>query len=92
MPGLQELAAADPAVHAALGGRSALAVCRGSETEEVIRFVGFSFSFWGFFFFFLPFFLGGGWFGVLPFDVFVWLPRKLYKYFWIDRYWGFCFY
>jgi hypothetical protein len=27
-------------------------------------------------FFFLRFFLGGGWFGVLPFDVFVWLPRK----------------
>jgi hypothetical protein len=35
--------------------------------------------------------LGGGWFGVLPFDVFVWLPRKMCKYFWIDRYWGFCF-
>jgi hypothetical protein len=35
--------------------------------------------------------LGGGWFGVLPFDVFVWLPRKMRKYFWIDMYWGFCF-
>jgi hypothetical protein len=49
---LQELAAANPAVHAALGGRSALAVRRGLEAEEVIRFVGFSFSFWVFFFFF----------------------------------------
>jgi hypothetical protein len=56
----------------------------------VIIFVGFSFLF-GFLFFFLRFFLGGGWFGFLPFDVFVWLPRKMYKYFWIDRYWGFCF-
>jgi hypothetical protein len=75
VPGSQELAAADPSVHAALGGRSALAVRRGLEAEEVIIFVGFSFIF-GVFFFFLRFFLGGGWFGVLPFDVFVWLPRK----------------
>jgi len=35
VPGLQELAAADPSVHAALGGRSALAVRRGSEAEEM---------------------------------------------------------
>lgn len=42
VPGLQKLAAADPAVHASLGGRSALAVRRGSEAE-VIRFVGFLF-------------------------------------------------
>jgi hypothetical protein len=88
VPGLQELAAADPSVHAALGGHSALAVRRGSEAEEVIRFVGFSFLL---VFFFLRFFLGGVWFGVLPFDVFVWLPRKICKYFCIDRYWGFCF-
>jgi hypothetical protein len=38
VPGLQELDAADPSVHAALGGRSALAVRRGSEAEELIRF------------------------------------------------------
>jgi hypothetical protein len=50
VPGLQELAAADPSVHAALGGRSALAVHRGSEAEEVIRFVGISFLFGVFFF------------------------------------------
>ena len=48
VPGLQELAAADPSAHTAFGGRSALAVRRGSEAEEVIRFVGFSFLF-GFF-------------------------------------------
>jgi hypothetical protein len=53
VPGLQELAAADPAVHAALGG---LAVRRGSEAEEVIIFVGFSFLFR--FLFFPPFLLG----------------------------------
>jgi hypothetical protein len=51
-PVLQELAAADPSVHAALGDRSALAVRRGSEAEEV---VGFSFLFG---FFFSPFLLG----------------------------------
>jgi hypothetical protein len=63
VPGLQELAAADPAVHAALGGRSALAVRRGSEAEEVIRFVGFSFFFLGFGFFSLSLslFLLGWW-------------------------------
>jgi hypothetical protein len=46
-----------------------------------------------FFFFFClsPFLLGWGWFGVLPFDVFVSLPRKMCKYFWIDRCSGFCF-
>jgi hypothetical protein len=91
VPCLQELAAADPSVHAALGGRSALAVRRGSEAEEVIRFVGFSFLFGFFFFSVSSGVVGGGLFGVLPFDVFVWLPRKMCKYFCIDSYWGFCF-
>jgi nitrate reductase NapE component len=50
VPGLQELAAADPSVQAALGGRSALTVRRGSEAEEVIRFLVFLF-FLGVFFF-----------------------------------------
>jgi hypothetical protein len=51
----------------------------------------FFFRVFFFFFFCLRFFLGGAWFGVLLFDVFVWLPKKMCKYFWIDRYWGFCF-
>lgn len=64
VPCLPELAAADPAVHAALGGRATLAVRRGSEVEEVIDLWVFSFPF-------KSFFLSSGWFGVLPFGLFV---------------------
>jgi hypothetical protein len=54
----------------------------------VIRFVGFSFLFG---FFFLCFFLGGGWFGVCRLMCLVGCPEKMCKYFWIDGDWGFCF-
>jgi hypothetical protein len=94
VPGLQELAAADPAVHAALGGRSALAVRRGSEAEEVIRFVGFSFFFLGFGFFSLSLSLSSWVVGGLGFCRLVCLFFGCHGknvYFWIGRYWGLCF-